>query len=215
MSILSLIIFSRFLFAFASTSEQYEIYHRLLPRVSDGTPRSFIPLGSISLLEQGTQSIEKRPWPDTPETTSEDDGTGWYQVGLQLGDSEDAWLFTSTRSCYLTTPPTIQVHLDGLRPVSISVQSSDIFVDCAGNTNVKLPSDISIVDFVTAVPEITLLPPLGPPPVVDSTTGAPITPPPEKTFLQKYWMYIVGLALFFAVQMGPDEPRGRGQNNGR
>lgn len=48
--------------------------------------------------------------------------------------------------------------------------------------------------------------------MIDSDTGAPVTPPPEKSFLQKYWMYIIGIALFFAAQMGPDEPRN--QNRG-
>jgi len=48
---------------------------------------------------------------------------------------------------------------------------------------------------------------LSPPPSIDHSTGQAITPPPEKSFLQKYWLPILGIAIFAMAQMGPDQPQ--------
>jgi hypothetical protein len=48
-------------------------------------------------------------------------------------------------------------------------------------------------------------PPLAAPKVVDKT-GQAVQPEPEKNFLQRYWLPIVGIMLVFAVLAGPDEP---------
>ena len=50
-------------------------------------------------------------------------------------------------------------------------------------------------------------PMLSPPPSIDHSTGQAITPPPEKSFLQKYWLPILGIAIFAMAQMGPDQPQ--------
>lgn len=57
-----------------------------------------------------------------------------------------------------------------------------------------------------------LSPSLAAPRVVD-TTGQTVVPEPEKTFMQKYWMYIVAGMLFLATQMS-DEPRGQAEGGG-
>ena len=57
-------------------------------------------------------------------------------------------------------------------------------------------------------------PSLAPPPVVDPTTGQPAPPPIEKSFLQKYWMPMLGLAVFSISQLAPDPPRAAGASGG-
>jgi hypothetical protein len=48
---------------------------------------------------------------------------------------------------------------------------------------------------------------LAPPPVVDPSTGKAAEPVPEKSFLQKYWLPLLGVAFFVLSQVGPDPPR--------
>ncbi|KAG8907213.1 hypothetical protein FRC01_007756 [Tulasnella sp. 417] len=54
------------------------------------------------------------------------------------------------------------------------------------------------------------------PPTPMTSTGEPIRPPPEKSFLQKYWMYIGAFMLILAVatppetEEGPDNAAGAG-----
>ena len=47
---------------------------------------------------------------------------------------------------------------------------------------------------------------LNPPPSLVPGTGKPAEPVVEKTFIQKYWMPMLGLGLFLMAQMGPDKP---------
>ncbi|KAI0347532.1 hypothetical protein BDW22DRAFT_1425551 [Trametopsis cervina] len=59
-------------------------------------------------------------------------------------------------------------------------------------------------------PRVPPLPILKTPPPL-SREGAPIAPPPEKSFLQKYWVYIaVGLAAL-TLAPGPSEEEGQGK----
>ncbi|ODO05336.1 hypothetical protein L198_02029 [Cryptococcus wingfieldii CBS 7118] len=206
----------------ALASQQYPVYQRLLPQSSSPSTASlssFESIGSISIPDEASGLVGKLSLSVGEQSAGnevEDDGTGWYQVGVQLeeGDDEGEWLIASTRSCYLSAPPVVKVQVNGTRPLSISVHSSDPKSNTCGTKSVvKTPKDLSSVIFETSRTAKTVLPLLGAPPVVD-TTGTPVVPPPEKGFLQKYWMYIVGLALFFAVQMGPDEPREGGGGGG-
>lgn len=48
---------------------------------------------------------------------------------------------------------------------------------------------------------------LNPAPVVDATTGQPAAPVEEKTFLQKYWIALVGVAFFILTQAAPEPPK--------
>ncbi len=57
-------------------------------------------------------------------------------------------------------------------------------------------------------------PNLAPPPQINQATGQPSEPIAEKSFLVKYWLPILGIGLFFAAQMGPDQPRGGSAGGG-
>lgn len=137
-------------------------------------------------------------------------------MALQVkeGESDDDrdWLIATTRASYLAGPLLIKLHMEGTQLASLSVHplTSQSYDDTL--STVSLPQDISIFQLAVMNSQKTRPPPMGTSIMIDSDTGAPVTPPPEKSFLQKYWMYIIGIALFFAAQMGPDEPRN--QNRG-
>ncbi|WVW83604.1 hypothetical protein I302_105625 [Kwoniella bestiolae CBS 10118] len=193
--------------------QTFKIHHRFLPHPSPDSPPTFQQLGNL-VIQDTLYSLEDHS-NGSSGGGQVDDGNGWYQVGVQLGehDVQEEWLIGSTRSCYLSSsPPKIQIHLTSTStPSSISILPSSSSHTCSSNstTSVKLPSRLSDlkVDFPQNTQK-TFGPSLAPPPTVDPSTGAPAPPEVEKTFFQKYWMYIVGIALFFAVQMGPDEPKG-------
>ncbi|WWC89601.1 uncharacterized protein L201_004526 [Kwoniella dendrophila CBS 6074] len=202
----------------------YKIHHRFLSHPSPDTPLPFQHLGNLKIYETSntfTTSLEEEEASSSQSnsnggTVNTDDGKGWYQIGIQLNefDIQNEWLFSSTKSCYLSTStPKIKIHLSSSSsiPSSLSIQPSLSSINaCSTNstTSVKLPSNINELnfDFLKSIPK-TFSPSLAPPPVVDPTTGTPAPPEVEKTFFQKYWMAIVGIALFFAMQMGPDEPK--------
>ncbi|OCF76278.1 hypothetical protein I204_03578 [Kwoniella mangroviensis CBS 8886] len=198
-------------------STTYRIHHRFLSHPSPTSPTPFQHLGNL-LVQDTLTTLEDGPAGSDHQT---DDGKGWYQVGVQLDqyDTQEEWLIGSTKACYLSTsPPKIQIHLTTSSiPSSISIiPHSSSISSCQSTSNstisVKLPAGLNELtfDFIHK----TYSPSLAPPPTVDPTTGSPAPPEVEKTFFQKYWMYIVGIALFFAIQMGPDEPRGGGAGGG-
>ncbi|OXH34187.1 hypothetical protein J008_02777 [Cryptococcus neoformans] len=206
---------------FANTL-QYKLHHRFVPvQVSTELAPSFNPLGHliVSSAEDGSP-FNPRIIPLNTATQVDPqeagDSTGWYQVGLQMkeddSDDDNAWLIATTRASYLAGPLLIKLHVEGTQLVSLSLHplTSRSYDDSL--STVSLPQDISIFQVATMDSQKTRPPPMGTSMMVDSDTGAPVTPPPEKSFLQKYWMYILGIALFFAAQMGPEEPRN--QNKG-
>ncbi|WVQ99147.1 hypothetical protein IAU59_006279 [Kwoniella sp. CBS 9459] len=203
----------------------------------------FIPLGQVSVNEDGCfdqipidagRSTEAEHGSDVKR---EDDGKGWYQVALateQSGVDEDGWMIASTRSCYLATSrPKLTISFDSFstsssssltsssKPLSISVSSSSAISGGRGcparsnETSVSLPRTLEEVDLkFKGEYNLAKSPSLSAAPIVDPTTGTIKPPEPEKTFFQKYWMYVIGIALFLITQLGPDEPKAGGGGGG-
>ncbi|WWC61596.1 uncharacterized protein I303_104180 [Kwoniella dejecticola CBS 10117] len=198
----------------------YKLHHRFLPHPSPQSPPTYLPLGNFNVLDDSPHSSAIALLPsEGVENTSiggqSDDGKGWYQFAVQLGehDTPEEWLMTSTRSCYLaSSPPKIEIHLSSSSiPSSISILPTSTDGCSFNNTTTQSVTLPLLTELVVEFPKSsyrTISPNLAPPPTVDPSTGSPAPPEVEKSFMQKYWMYIVGLALFFAVQMGPDEPKG-------
>ncbi|WVQ86823.1 hypothetical protein IAS59_000539 [Cryptococcus gattii] len=218
-SVLFFLLISPFVFA---NTLQYKLHHRFVPlQASAKSSSSFSPLGHlvVSSAEDGSSfNPQIIPLSTTSQVESQKAGDriGWYQVALQVkeGESDDDrdWLIATTRASYLAGPLLIKLHMEGTQLASLSVHplTSQSYDDTL--STVSLPQDISIFQLAVMNSQKTRPPPMGTSIMIDSDTGAPVTPPPEKSFLQKYWMYIIGIALFFAAQMGPDEPRN--QNRG-
>ncbi|KAK8858939.1 hypothetical protein IAR55_003170 [Kwoniella newhampshirensis] len=208
-------------------STEYEIRHRFLSHPSSSTANSdinpFVHLGYLNpLLSQPEGQTASDPWLGVAQIRSDgtdhegetemvDDGRGWYQVGLVLdqGDDEDEWMIASTRAGYLSSRPKVKIGLDSAYiPTHVSVHPSATGLTNTNGTSVKLPKGPNDVVWEFHPVSKTKNPSLAPPPPVDTATGAPLQPVPEKSFMAKYWMYITGAVLFLLIQLGPDDPRG-------
>jgi len=135
----------------------------------------------------------------------------YYQVALEPdGDvSATEWDVSSVKLCHLyhaTSDAIILYAKDG------HVHALDYFVSpvphngaCSErnkNANLhldKLNTSITLQSYLTPP-----LPELRTPPVL-TTEGEPVKPVPEKSFIQKYWIYIVPMLIALLMSGGPEE----------
>ncbi|KAJ3517987.1 hypothetical protein NLJ89_g150 [Agrocybe chaxingu] len=163
----------------------------------------------------------------------EDAGDVLYQVALQHeGDSSSAlWDLSSVKACHLSkaSAETILLHVPSgsdSKPFAVDYFVSPIPHD---GSCPQTKSDISpfkafagqIKTMNTTIlyrsPEAPPLPELRTPPPL-TPEGEVVKPVPEKSFLQKYWMYIAAFALVILIGGGPEDPeqprRGGGGGSG-
>ncbi|OCF40441.1 hypothetical protein I317_05744 [Kwoniella heveanensis CBS 569] len=225
-------------FASSDSAARYTVHHRFLPHPSSSTP-PFIPLGQVSIKQDGSfdplpiGAGSGSTSGGDDDTVADDDGKGWYQVALEpegldtlVGIEQDRWMIASTRSCYLATSrPKLTISTDS----SVSTPSSKLKLSyisvtpftsgsqgrgCptgSNETSVSLPKTLEevVLEIKTEV-NVARSPSLSAAPVVDPSTGTVVPPEPEKSFFQKYWMYVIGVSLFLITQLGPDEPKSGG-----
>jgi hypothetical protein len=141
------------------------------------------------------------------------DGT-LYQIALEregdLGDGH--WDISSVKVCHLPkiSSESIILHVTSSgKPYALDYFVSPVPHDGSCPKGRRTSSSLFPSTFNTTVsihsPRLPPLPELRVPPPL-SPEGAPIQPIPEKTFLQKYWMYIG--AILIALVMtggGPEE----------
>nr|KIR89313.1 hypothetical protein I308_00318 [Cryptococcus tetragattii IND107] len=150
-SVLFFLLISPFVFA---NTLQYKLHHRFVPlQGSAKSSSSFSPLGHL-VVSSAEDGLSFNPQIIPLNTTSQvesrkaGDGTGWYQVALQVkeGESDDDrdWLIATTRASYLAGPLLIKLHMEGTQLVSLSVHpvTSQSYDDSL--STVSLPQDISI-----------------------------------------------------------------------
>jgi len=148
-------------------------------------------------------------------TTVADPDLLMYQVSLERsGDRiESQWDLSSVKMChhYFATSEFVYLHTldsDATTPHAIDYFISPVphngacpkskpksFQTLARNVNTTV---------ILKSPSLPPLPSLKTPPPL-STEGEPIAPIPEKTFLQKYWIYIVGFLLVTLITGGGPE----------
>ncbi|PPQ83274.1 hypothetical protein CVT25_004013 [Psilocybe cyanescens] len=160
-----------------------------------------------------------------------------YQVALEHeGDTSEAfWDYSSVKACYLskTSADTILLHLSSGESIPFAI---DYFVSpiphdgsCPQTKSSKTSSpSAALKTFANKVqrlnstvllkrPETPPLPELRAPPPL-TPEGEVVKPVPEKSFIQKYWMYMVAVVLILAVGSGPEDPeqprRGGGGGGG-
>ncbi|KAI0796619.1 hypothetical protein C8Q75DRAFT_202480 [Abortiporus biennis] len=147
-----------------------------------------------------------------------------YQVALQREGDQDqsSWHISAVKACHLlhATSESITLHLsaDGV-PFAI-----DYFVDpvphdgsCAKRSRSKKVA-VKPLNFKPVVNSTVLVRPVTFPPLPQLRTpppltqeGKPVEPVPEKSFLQKYWIYIVVAIAALALSPTPPEE----ENGGR
>ncbi|KAE9397153.1 hypothetical protein BT96DRAFT_823741, partial [Gymnopus androsaceus JB14] len=135
-----------------------------------------------------------------------------YQVALEREDAE--WEVSSVKLCHLPFITTEYIILHSSQvssPYGIDYFVSPIPNDGScpklGSVPASFASPFQALNKLntTVVHKSATLPPLpqlrAPPPL--TAEGAPVQPAPEKTFIQKYWMYgaaiLVALCMFFVL----------------
>ncbi|KAH9938604.1 uncharacterized protein B0H18DRAFT_967941 [Fomitopsis serialis] len=163
-----------------------------------------------------------------------------YQVALEReGADPSTWDISSVKACYLphSTSEEITVHLDSDgTPFAVDYFVGPVPHDgsCPKHkrshrkSNTKIPpgeaspeSESAPELFHTQNTTILLksprLPPLPslrvPPPLTPE--GTPFVAPPEKSFLQKYWMYIAVAVVALMIAPGGEEEKEGGGGGGR
>ncbi|KAF9057687.1 hypothetical protein BJ165DRAFT_1422473 [Panaeolus papilionaceus] len=210
----------------ATISLHHRIFHPNLPALSY-LPRGTIDLASgqpvltpeDDLPEHFAGFIEALQGIEKPENTL-------YQVALEHeGDSAEAlWDFSSVQVCYLAeaaaqtvvlhSPPSSTsnpfaldyflspINHDGSCPSNVSG-----FPVSAASSLESFSKTISTINTTVLLrsPKVPPSPELRLPPQI-SAEGEVVKPPPEKSFIQKYWMYMVAVLLVFLVSGSDEEP---------
>ncbi|KAG6911221.1 hypothetical protein DXG01_003088 [Tephrocybe rancida] len=211
---------------------QYRLFHRLYhPSETQG---NFQERGLVSIAQNSTVSFQFAPtFADDVSSFAEDlqavkdKDLLLYQVALEReGDSSEAqWDVSSVKACHLvgSTAETIYLHATDIhspKPYSLNYFVSPIPHDGACpkprfmNSSKKGSNIVSFAQVNTTVvikgshaPPVPHL--MTPPPT--TSQGEPLTAMPEKTFLEKNWMYLVGGLLMLVLVGGGEEEKPKKQ----
>ncbi|KAK0551600.1 hypothetical protein OC845_002117 [Tilletia horrida] len=144
----------------------------------------------------------------------------WYQLALVPGEGsqaqahvrKDEGLLTSAKKCHLvSTSPTLEddlvLHLASSgSPIAISYSVPGLVLNsdaCPLPQSGPYAKRWTVIEGVNTtvsvqVPSVAPEPPLRAPiPVKED--GTPEVPPPEKSFLQKYWMYLLPILIIMFI----------------
>ncbi|KAG6880376.1 hypothetical protein C0992_007787 [Termitomyces sp. T32_za158] len=193
---------------------QYTLYHRLYhPSEPQG---HFEQRGTVTISHDNSVSFHPAPsFEDDISSFSHDmkqvknKDLLLYQVALEReGDKkEEHWDVSSVKACHLAGSTSEQIYfhavdVHGPKPYAINYFVTPIPHDGAcprsRSKKAKLPSLESFAKVNTTVflkgSHVPPLPHLTSPPPI-TPDGQPVAPVSEKTFLQKYWMYIAAFLL--------------------
>ncbi|KAI5123439.1 hypothetical protein M0805_006144 [Coniferiporia weirii] len=205
----------------AAQDDQLHILHRLLvPDIEDQGP---------PFVLRATVDVSTRQLTPAPQFVSElaqfyrdarDHKDALYQLAIQLAPADDPANgrldISSVKACHLPLAPadSLTLHLDdGGVPFHVDYYLAGVPPNGACPTNKQLravnldqaaflpPSNTSVrIRHAThpPLPELRVPPPLTP-------KGEPVAPAPEKTFLQKYWLYIAAALGLLLLTGGPPE----------
>ncbi|KZT19269.1 hypothetical protein NEOLEDRAFT_1183517 [Neolentinus lepideus HHB14362 ss-1] len=147
-----------------------------------------------------------------------------YQIAMEReGDKDEThWDISSVRACHLphTTAETFILHLSPYdhKPFSLDYFVSPIPHDgSCPKTKASTGFEPSVAFRPFANGTVLLREPISPPspelrtPPPLTPQGEPVKPPVEKSFVQKYWIYIVALLLALLIAPGGADEGGGGQ----
>ncbi|KAK7470501.1 hypothetical protein VKT23_001927 [Stygiomarasmius scandens] len=228
-------ILSGLLFPLLAYASNVNVYHRvLIPNVPQS---SFIERG---VLDTSTSSFQPSPsfsqhfsqfaerLQDLISNNDVDTESVLYQVALERKGGE--WDVSSVKLCHLPfiSSDSIILHIPDhatdsypyaidyfVSPVPHDGSCPKFSAKDSGLTAAMLSSFSKNADKInTTVSLISAgLPPLPqlrtPPPL--TPTGEPVQPVPEKSFLQKYWMYIAALMIALLLSGGAPEEEQSGR----
>ncbi|KAN0131454.1 hypothetical protein V8E53_010831 [Lactarius tabidus] len=195
----------------------FQLYHRIHHPLLDD--QSFFRRGTIQELD-GKAYIEAVPSLQYDllafAETSAHVTDALYQLALDPhpGQSDSLWLISSVKACHLIGPTNehIVIHIPSLGGPPFAL---DYFLDSvpldgscpptqASSPTLASPRNATITFSVPARPPLPEL--RAPPPLTAS--GDPVVQVPEKTFLQKYWLYLVIALGALLIAPGGEEGAG-------
>lgn len=204
---------------------QLYIHHRM---VHPNLPVTYWSnFGSISIPHPSSISPSGTPVTFTPSETLLDDLSKFaesvdpaleeslYQVAVGRPElSEGIWPMSVMKGCLMSTSTSssITIHLSP----SGEVLGLDYFLSSIPPNGSCPPSSDTANSYpvhnTTVFVKIPSSPPSprlrAPPPLTPE--GVPVSPVPEKTFLQKYWVYIVIALAALLISGPPEEPAASG-----
>ncbi|KAI0036814.1 hypothetical protein K488DRAFT_81801 [Vararia minispora EC-137] len=167
------------------------------------SPPSLLPTSSA----QGDLNVLLRAAEDFPDAL--------YQVALVSSDSRSPWDISSVKACHLNVDAheSIILHYTsdapGSTPYAIDLFVSPIPRDGACPPNPAPLAAPRNTTLTVSLPRHPPSPELRAAPQM-SQTGEPVKPPEEKTFFQKYWIYIaIVLATLLLAPGGGEEGQGK------
>ncbi|KAG5342498.1 hypothetical protein E4T56_gene12444 [Termitomyces sp. T112] len=202
---------------------KYRLYHRLFHPTE--AQAHFQERGTVIITQNNTASfVAASTFADDILSFAEDLSEVknkellLYQVALERdGDKkEEHWDVSSIKACHLARSTSEQIYLHtvdthGLKPYAINYFVSPIPHD--GTCPKSRSKKASIESFAKVNTTVFLkgsnFPPLpqlaSPPPITPE--GQPVAPVSEKTFLQKYWMYIAAFLVVTLLAGGGEEEK--------
>ncbi|GJJ07488.1 hypothetical protein Clacol_001690 [Clathrus columnatus] len=182
-------------------AQDVKIYHRIWDGITQPSPQFTF---RISSAENGFSQPEI---PQKLTIADAHDAQNFYQIAVK---TDFSWIISSTKTCFLPTQveDIITLHLSS----SNQPYAVDYFVHPTPHDG-KCPSSslaaFKEVSFTnTTIRRLYRAPPPQPElraPLPVSATGEPIQPSPEKSFIQKYWVYIVIALVGILISGGSPE----------
>ncbi|KAG9219013.1 hypothetical protein CCMSSC00406_0001423 [Pleurotus cornucopiae] len=221
--------------AFVAADESLRLYHRVYHPIVPELPfalRGTVNINDSLLVtfrpsESTSESLQQ--FADSLQPGAVDLHDAQYQVALErAGDTAEAhWDISSVKLCHLENIKSESIILHTTAgpdpsPFAIDYFVSPIPLDGSCSKLKKRKSDstalssfvkkvqLLMVDTTVTVqrPSLPPLPELRAPPPI-TQTGEPVVPVPEKSFIQKYWLYIVAVLIALVMSGGPPEEEGK------
>lgn len=181
-------------------AEDVRIYHRLWDGISQPPPQFTLrTIGDGFNVSNAQETL-----------TVTNHAHDVYQIAVRTSSDPSSWIVSSTKACFLSSPQddTVTLHLTpSNQPYALNyfVHPTPKDAKCPSNKPAG-PRKIVFTNTEVIVTHHTLPPqPELKAPVPISITGEPIKPPPEKSFIQKYWVYLL-IALVGVLLSGGGPP---------
>jgi len=219
-----------FLLLLLSTAHALSIHHRVFH--PQGPQLQYVHRAQVSLdpsvsYSASSQDFHLSSHIQQLRESNLDLSKAYYQLALQRNEdaSEAQWDVSSVKLCHLfhATSDTIILHAKEQH-----IHALDYFVSpvlhngvCptpkkkkkAAEIGAYIPLDKFNTTVIIETYRTPPLPDLRAPPAL-TTEGEPVTPVPEKSFIQKYWIYIVPMLIALLISGGSEEAQSqqRGQS---
>ncbi|KAF8605470.1 hypothetical protein BDV93DRAFT_521776 [Ceratobasidium sp. AG-I] len=185
------------------------VHHRV--HLPGQAPAPFTPKGTVLLTPNGPSYAPAAAFRDELTTwAASNNPHARYEVALETEESPDTWPRSSVKLCYVTAAK--DEYFTMHKSVSGDVFALDYHLSSVPKDGAcpSAPASLFIAstDIILKSPSPAFSPRLKTPPPLGAD-GQTIKPVVEKSFIQKYWMYIVPVLILLLVMPGGPEEGGQ------